>query len=70
MMSEFDCGWVEDESGETSEDLEYTAEYVANRLEQLSDAAYGWNVCGKVVGIPVSEFERLMDAAAEMIRKS
>jgi hypothetical protein len=50
--------------------LEYTKEYVAAKLEELSDVAYGWNICGKVVGLPVSMFERLMDTAAEMIRES
>ena len=69
-MSEFDCGWVQDESEETTECLEYTKEYVAAKLEELSDAAYGWNMSGKVVGLPVSMFEHLMDTAAEMIRKS
>ena len=69
-MSEFDCGWVQDESEETAEGFEYTKEYVAAKLKELSDAAYGWNMNGKVVGLPVSVFERLMDTAAEMIRKS
>jgi len=69
-MSEFDCGWVQDESEETDEGLEYTKEYVAAKLEELSDTAYGWNICWKVVGLPVSMFERLMDTAAEMIRES
>ena len=69
-MSEFDCGWVQDESKETDEGLEYTKEYVAAKLEELSDAAYGWNISGKVAGLPVSMFERLMDTAAEMIRES
>ena len=69
-MSEFDCGWVQDESKETDEGFEYTKEYVATKLEELSDAAYGWNLSGKVVGVPVTTFERLMDTAAEMIRKS
>ena len=69
-MSEFDCVWVQDESEETADGLEYTKEYVAAKLEELSDAAYGWNMSGKVVGLPVSMFERLMDTAAEMIRKS
>ncbi len=69
-MSEFDCGWVQDESEETTNGLEYTKEYVAAKLEELSDSAYGWNMSGKVVGLPVSMFERLMDTAAEMIRKS
>lgn len=69
-MSEFDCGWVQDEPEETDEGLEYTKEYVAAKLEELSDMAYGWNISGKVVGLPVSMFERLMDTAAEMIRES
>lgn len=69
-MSEFDCGWVQDETDEACEAPEYTKEYVATKLEELSDAAYGWNMSGKVVGLPVSMFERLMDTAAEMIRKS
>ena len=69
-MSEFDCGWVEDEFEEDAEGFEYTKEYVAAKLEELSDAAYGWNISGNVVGLPVRLFERLMDIAAEMIRKS
>ena len=68
-MSEFDAGWVEDEFNDNAQDFEYTPEYVANRLEELSDAAYGWHVNGKVVGIPVAEFERLLDKAAEIIRQ-
>lgn len=68
-MSEFDAGWVEDEFKDNDQDFEYTPEYVANRLEELSDAAYGWNMSGKVVGIPVVEFERLLDKAAEIIRQ-
>lgn len=68
-MSEFDAGWVEDEFKDNDQDFEYTPEYVANRLEELSDAAYGWHMSGKVVGIPVVEFERLLDKAAEIIRQ-
>lgn len=49
--------------------LKYTAEYIADKLEQLSDAAYGWNIDGMVVGMKVVDFERLMDQAAEMIRE-
>lgn len=51
------------------EGLKYTAEYIADKLEQLSDAAYGWNIDGMVVGMKVRDFERLMDQAAEMIRE-
>jgi len=49
--------------------LKYTAEYIADKLEQFSDAAYGWNIDGMVVGMKVVDFERLMDQAAEMIRE-
>lgn len=68
-MSEFDAGLVEDESNDNAHEFEYTPEYVANRLEELSDVAYGWHINGKVVGIPVVEFERLLDKAAEIIRQ-
>lgn len=47
---------------------EYTKDYIAQRLIQISDSAYGWHINEKVLGIDVREFEQLMNVAAEMIR--
>lgn len=49
------------------EGQEYSKDYIAQRLRQISDSAYGWHVNNKVVGIDVTEFEQLLDAAAEML---
>ena len=46
---------------------EFTPDYIASRLIQLADGAYGWNIDGSVLGIPCTDFERLMNIAAEMI---
>ena len=46
---------------------EYTADYIARRLQELSFRAYNWNINNKVVGVDVCEFEQLMTVAAEMI---
>lgn len=51
------------------EGQEYSREYIASMLNEVSESAYGWNIDGKVLGIPVNEFERLMDVAAEMVLK-
>lgn len=49
------------------EGQEYTADYIAQRLNQLSECAYDWHIDNKVAGIDVCEFEQLMDVAAKMI---
>lgn len=49
------------------EGQEYSREYIASMLNEVSNSAYGWNIDGKVLGVPVNEFERLMDVAAEMV---
>ena len=49
------------------EGQEYTADYIATRLNQLSDSAYRWNIDGDVLGIPCTEFELLMNVASKMI---
>lgn len=46
---------------------EYTKDYIAQRLIQISESAYGWRIDDKVLGIDVREFEQLMNVAAEMI---
>lgn len=50
------------------ESQEYTPDYIAANLIQLSDTAYDWNINGKVLGMECIDFVRLMDAAAEMIQ--
>lgn len=46
---------------------EYTKDYIAQCLIQISESAYGWHINDKVLGIDVREFEQLMNVAAEMI---
>lgn len=47
---------------------EYTKDYIAQRLIEISNRAYGWHINDKVLGIDLTEFEQLMDVAAKMIR--
>ena len=49
------------------EGQEFTSDYIASRLIQLADSAYGWNINGNVLGITCTDFERLMNIAAKMI---
>ena len=48
---------------------EFSRDYIASRIEGVGCSAYGWHIDNKVFGIPVDEFERLMDVAASMIRE-
>lgn len=49
------------------EEQEYSKDYIAQRLRQISDSAYGWRINDKVLGIDVAEFEQLLNVAADMI---
>lgn len=43
---------------------------IIRELKWLSDHAYGYHVGNLVVGIPVSNFENLMDEAAKRLEES
>lgn len=71
VLCEFSGNWENVTLGQcfgNCEEQEYSKEYIAQRLSQISVSAYGWHVQNKVCGIDVTEFEQLMQIAAEMIR--
>lgn len=51
------------------EGQEFSRDYIASRIEEVGGRAYGWHINNKVFGIPVDEFEMLMNVAARMIRE-
>lgn len=46
---------------------EYSKDYIAQRLRQLSVSAYNWHINNKVLGIDVMEFDQIVTVAADMI---
>ncbi|MBR1708807.1 MAG: hypothetical protein IJ719_08270 [Clostridia bacterium] len=73
VQCEYSMNWTLAHGGSCFGDCdaqEYSAEYIATRLETLRDNAYDYNIGGEVIGIPVYEFERLMNVAVEMLRRS
>ena len=65
--------WNECEEHEKSHLRDYRqadTNEIIRGLKWLSDHAYGYHVGNLVVGIPVSNFENLMDEAAKRLEES
>lgn len=67
FMNETECAEHEDSHIKKYDDA--SNEEIAKELESLSDSAYGWHMNDMVIGIPVSNFENLLDVAAKRLRK-
>ena len=59
----------EHEDGHISDYSDIDTKEIAQKLREVGEAAYGYHIGDMVMGMPVRNFENLMDEAAKRLEK-